>query len=378
MIASAPLGYENAIALLLVFVASSAASAGLSAKRQIGSALALSVISSLAIWTFAYAMGHISLLAAPFFILNGVSIAFLAKKGSQRDTSGGGNKGASGLEENTAAALALIRNYEEIEAFAKERTLFMLRRSKQLREALKTQESLNELQRSFTTMLSHEFRTPLAIIDSSAQKLKSRAGTMTSVEVAQRADAIRAAIRRLTALMEKILASAKYEDGNLPLTFRRCDLRHIVVNCIDTVAETCPHHRINIELDHVAEILGDQEALNQLFDNLLRNAVKYSPNANQVDVRVRSANHGVTVEIEDYGQGIDGDDLPKLFQRFFRARNAEGIEGTGIGLSVVKLIAEQHGGEVTVASRKGQGTTFRVCLPAAEAVSQPMPEAVGG
>lgn len=378
MIAEFPLNDENAIALLLAFVASSAASAGFSAKQQMVRALALSAISSLAIWAFTYAMGHISLLAAPLLVLNGISIVSLAKVGSRREAPDGGNKGVSTLTKDTAAALALIRNYEEMEAFAKERTLFMLRRSKQLREALKTQESLNELQRSFVTMLSHEFRTPLAIIDSSAQKLKSRAGTMTLVEIGQRADAIRTAIRRLTDLMEKILASAKYEDGNLPLTFRRCDLRSIVVNCINNVTETCPNHKINAALGDLPEILGDREALDQLFDNLLRNAVKYSPNADRVDVRVRTQDGGVTVEIEDYGQGIDEDDLPKLFQRFFRAKNAEGIEGTGIGLSVVKVIAEQHGGSVSIASRRGQGATFTVCLPAAEAVAHPIPRAASG
>lgn len=367
----------NAIVLLLGFVASSAMSAALAAQQPKRRALALSAISSLGVGAVLYALGHIAPFAAPIFVLNGLAIVLLARVRGPREAFDAGNKEVAALTRDAAAALALIRNYEEMEAFAKERTLFMLRRSKQLREALKTQESLNELQRSFVTMLSHEFRTPLAIIDSSAQKLKSRGGAMTPAEIGQRADAIRTAIHRLTDLMEKILASAKYEDGDLPLTFRRCDLRAILANCINNVTETCPNHKINAAFGDLPEILGDKEALDQLFDNLLRNAVKYSPNANRVDIRARAGDGGVTVEIEDYGQGVDEDEAPKLFQRFFRARNAEGIEGTGIGLSVVKAIAEQHGGSVTIASRKGQGSTFTVCLPAAEAVVQPMPRAVG-
>lgn len=339
--------------------------------------MALAAFSSLAAWLCAYAAARLSLYLAPALVLNAVLIVLVIGLARRREATRPANGHGSAAEENTAAALALIRNYEEVDALSKERTLLMVRRSKQLRESLKQQERLNDLQRSFVVMLSHEFRTPLAIMDSSAQKLKSRAETMPPLEIVQRATSIRDAIRRLTNLMDRMLASAKYEDGNLPLTFRRCELGAIILNCVKGVTDTNSSHRIEAALGELPEILGDKEALDQLFDNLLRNAIKYSPNADRVDIRAQARGDGVIVEIEDYGHGIDEDDIPNLFQRFFRAKNAEGIEGTGIGLSVVKLIAEQHGGRVSVVSRKGAGTTFTVDLPAADALSRSMPRAVG-
>jgi signal transduction histidine kinase len=384
MIAEKILSHEDVVALLLPFILSSAVAAVAAVRCGLAAGVALSALGAAAIGLGFHAAGNVPLPAVLLLILNGVSIALLAKVGMRPAIAAAEAQAqaeppapAPAAEKDNAGTLALIQNYEEIEALSKERTLFMLKRSKQLREALKQQERLNDLQRSFVVMLSHEFRTPLAIMDSSAQKIKSRHAAMAPEEIVQRTDTIRGAIRRLTDLMEKILASAKYEDGNLPLTFQRCDLKAILASCIASVADTQSHHRIDAALGDLPEVLGDKEALNQLFDNLLRNAVKYSPNADRVDVRARADGESITVEVEDYGSGIDEDDLPKLFERFFRARNSEGIEGTGVGLSVVKLITDQHGGTVTVASRKGEGTIFTVQLPAAQAASRDLPRAVG-
>jgi signal transduction histidine kinase len=264
----------------------------------------------------------------------------------------------------------------DIETLARERTLFMLKQSKRLRVALKEQETLNDLQRSFVTVLSHEIRTPLAIIDGSAQKLKSRAATLQPDDIIQRANMIRDAVRRLTGLVDKILSSAKYEDGKLPLRFQRIDLKDLIKDACNRIGGMAVNHRLVVDIEDLPEVLGDSEALRQLMDNLLSNAVKYAPNADHVDIRAHCSDDRIIVEIEDYGLGVDEDEVPNIFNRFFRARTSEGIEGTGIGLSTVKSIVDQHGGEIRVVSRKGEGTIFTVELPSADSIAQSADQAV--
>lgn len=254
-------------------------------------------------------------------------------------------------------------NHRALEALAKEQTLLILRQAKHLKDALKQQENINDLQRSFIAMASHEFRTPLAIIDSSAQKLKSRAETVAPADIIRRAETIRSAVKRLTDLTDRILSAAKLENGYIALSLQNCDVKQLVIDCCNRQREIEKSHRLNIEFGELPLILADDKALGQVFSNLLSNAVKYSQGASCIDVRGWQDGRSIIIEIQDHGVGIDEDDLPKLFSRFFRAKTAEGIAGTGIGLSVVKMIVEQHDGEVAVTSAKGIGTCFTICLP---------------
>jgi signal transduction histidine kinase len=107
----------------------------------------------------------------------------------------------------------------------------------------------------------------------------------------------------------------------------------------------------------------DRSAMEQVFTNLISNAVKYSPNAPDIHVRARADEKTVEIAISDSGIGMDAEDLPKLFQPYYRARSATGIAGTGIGLNVVKQVVELHGGTVEVTSELGKGTTFTILLP---------------
>lgn len=261
------------------------------------------------------------------------------------------------------ANVSPAENHRALEALAKEQTLLILRQAKHLKDALKQQENINDLQRSFITMASHEFRTPLAIIDSSAQKLKSRAETLSPADIVQRAETIRSAVKRMTDLMERILSAAKLESGHIALTLQNCDVQQVVNECCNRQREIDKSHRFNINFCDLPSVLADEKALGQVFANLLSNAVKYSPNATDIDVYGRQNGRYVIIEIKDHGIGIDEDDLPRLFGRFFRAKTAEGITGTGIGLSVVKHIIEQHDGDISVRSSKGEGTSFTVSLP---------------
>ena len=233
----------------------------------------------------------------------------------------------------TQRQTAIIEQHVQLEAIVQERTADIQQKTEELQVALVKQQAINEQQRSFVAMASHEFRTPLAIIDSSAQKLFRRAAHLTSSDIAERSDTIRRAVQRMTGLMEM-----------------------------------SDKHRLQFDLDALPRSARfDPALIDQVMTNLLANAVKFSPDAGMIDVRTSLEAGVARIEVEDKGVGIDPEDLPKLFKRYFRAKTSEGIAGTGIGLNVVKMIVDMHGGDIRVASVKGKGTVFTVELPIVDA-----------
>jgi signal transduction histidine kinase len=234
----------------------------------------------------------------------------------------------------------------------------------QLQIALQEQISANEMQRNFISMASHEFRNPLAIIDSSAQKLAGRAGSIKPEDVMARTKTIRGAVKRMTDLMESILAVAKINSSRLDLNKSTFSLGSMVQAVVSRASELDGRRIFNLDIQGPqVEVEADRLLLEQVVTNLVSNAMKYSPSTEPIEVRCGWSKNGATIEVSDRGVGIDESDLRKLFSRFFRAKSAEGIPGTGIGLHFVKLIVEQHGGEIGVRSKLGVGTTFTVRLP---------------
>lgn len=239
-------------------------------------------------------------------------------------------------------------------------------KAEELEHSLAKEKELNELQRQFVTMASHEFRTPLAIIDSTAQRLRSRAddGRMTPEDAVQRVEKIRGAVKRMTKLMESTLSAARMEDGRIAVEIEPCNIGKILQDACTHQQELATDHLITYDLAGLPEAMqADPGALEQVFTNLLSNAVKYAPDAPHIEVIGRTEIDHVVITVRDLGLGIDEDDLPNMFQRFFRARTSEGITGTGIGLNLLKTLVELHGGSVSVESKKGTGSTFTVKLP---------------
>jgi signal transduction histidine kinase len=117
-------------------------------------------------------------------------------------------------------------------------------------------------------------------------------------------------------------------------------------------------------------VVGDPIRLKQVIGNLITNALKYTPEGGSIWVRVRPEEHRILIEVQDTGYGIPAEAQAKLFQRFYRVRiaGAENIEGTGLGLSLVKAVVEQHGGRVAAESEQGTGSTFRIWLPIADGI----------
>jgi PAS domain S-box-containing protein len=270
------------------------------------------------------------------------------------------------ITEAKRAEADLARHREHLEELVASRTEELQQKAAELEEALAREKQLSQRQRQFVSMASHEFRTPLAIIDSTAQRIARKAGQVEGCELKSRTDKIRAAVARMAKLMESTLAAAKSDSGKVTVTLKAgCDLRAVVADCCRRAQEMAPSHRISYDLAGLpASIHGDAAILDQVFTNLLSNAVKYSPRADRILVRGWRQEEDAMVSVQDFGLGIDAEDLPHMFERFFRARTSAGIAGTGIGLNLVKLFIEEHCGTIGIDSRKGEGSTFTVRLPA--------------
>jgi two-component system phosphate regulon sensor histidine kinase PhoR len=231
---------------------------------------------------------------------------------------------------------------------------------------------LERLRQDFVANVSHELKTPLANIRSSVEVLQDGAAD----DPAARGgflDEIDQAARRLSDLVTDLLSLARLEGGSATLEFGPVNVDEAVHACLD-------RHRTRAEAKQLAvsgvalgdspptlAVWADDEAVAQVLDNLVDNAVKYTPSGGRVTVRWEATPQQVCLEVADTGVGIPAKDLPRVFERFYRvdkARNrAQG--GTGLGLAIVKHMVQALGGTVRVTSEVGTGTTFRVCLPRA-------------
>jgi signal transduction histidine kinase len=267
-----------------------------------------------------------------------------------------------------AAEKELIAHRDHLQKLVDEATSELKIKAEELERSLARQKELNELQRQFVSMASHEFRTPLAIIDSTAHRMKNLAerDDLTSLDAAARVEKIQVAVKRMTRLMESTLMAARMDDGKIAIDAQPCDIGPIVTEICMRQQEIAPNHVISCELGKLpATIQADTTALEQALGNLLSNAIKYAPDAPLINVSAHASGDHVVIAVMDRGLGIDAEDLPRIGERFFRARTSVGIAGTGIGLNVAKILIEEHGGTLGVVSERGKGSTFTIVLPVA-------------
>lgn len=237
--------------------------------------------------------------------------------------------------------------------------------SAELSTALAKEKEVVEQQRSFISLVSHEFRTPLAIIDGNAQIIGGRGDTLPKEVLSRRADTIRAGVQRLVRLIETFLSSGMIENGKLELKPAPCDLTKILREVCADQQDISPRHRIKLTLaDLPPDMNLDEKLIRQAFVNLLSNAVKYSPEGKLVEVEAAQEDGGqVLVKVRDHGVGIPAEEAPRIFQKYFRASTSGDIPGSGLGLSFVRQFIELHGGRIAFESQERQGTTFSVMLP---------------
>jgi two-component system, OmpR family, sensor kinase len=236
----------------------------------------------------------------------------------------------------------------------------------QLQEKLAEEQRLTLLQRNFVSMASHEFRTPLAIIDGHAQRFISMRDRLTADELTQRARKVRSTVGRMTQLINNLIGSARLIDGRIELNYHptQLDLAALVREICNLQQELTPDAEF---LDRLAPepllVYGDASLLSQVFGNLLSNAVKYSPDAGLIQVTAVRREAQIEVVIEDHGIGIPESERGQVFEPYYRGSNTTGIVGSGVGLYLVKTIIELHKGSVALSSCEGEGSRFTVHLP---------------
>jgi two-component system phosphate regulon sensor histidine kinase PhoR len=234
---------------------------------------------------------------------------------------------------------------------------------------------LAALKSDFVANVSHELKTPLALIRMFGEMLLS--GRVSSDDKRrQYLQIITGESERLTALIENVLDFAKVERGKAAYTFAPGNVGEVVARAVEVYRYRAEREGMEVEL-RVAEGLPpcsiDARAIELLVINLLDNAFKYAKDGGKVDVSVERTGRSVTIAVRDRGPGIDAEDRDRIFERFVRGKNAAGeerVRGSGIGLSLVKHIAESHGGKVRVLSPildGGRGSLFEVTLPIARA-----------
>ena len=236
------------------------------------------------------------------------------------------------------------------------------KQSRQLAGALEKEQEASAMQKQFIAMVSHEFRTPLAIIDGHAQMLMRRKDEeATAVE--DRLKTIRSAVSRLVHMMESVLSSNLLKTGRMEPVAEDFDLRQLI-------AELCNEQMILAKPDSIRCDCGglppvvrlDQKMMTLILSNLLSNAVKFTPENPVITVKGTMQNDLIVIEISDNGVGIPADEADRIFDRYYRATTSTGIPGTGIGLSLVRDLAAAQGGRIDVDSAPGRGTRFTLSL----------------
>lgn len=311
----------------------------------------------------------IMVVAAILHVRRSISMPLLALSASmhrlaENDTSVEFSGADRGDEIGAMADAAIIFKKNAVELMLNQSALE--REASMFEEKLAQEQRLTSLQRNFISMISHEFRTPLTVIDGHAQRLIKIKEAVTAEQVGDRAARIRAAVQRLNYLIDNLLNSSRLLEGGAELYFHptEVDIRPLLIEACRLHRDIAPNITIVEELGPLpAAVWADPKLLFQAISNLLSNAIKYSPGGGVVRVSASSSADRVTIRVADHGLGIPENELGRLFSRYFRASNASGIIGTGIGLYLVKMIIGLHNGNVFVDGSEGKGACFTVVLP---------------
>ncbi|MCB0396909.1 MAG: PAS domain S-box protein [Flavobacteriales bacterium] len=238
-----------------------------------------------------------------------------------------------------------------------------------MQQALHKEKQLNELKTRFVSMASHEFRTPLATILSSSgliEKHMERAESLESFKekVGKHFHRIRSNVNNLTGILNDFLSLDKLEGGLVRVVPKAFSILQLEEDLVEEFGHMTREGQV---IDHVHEgedqVVLDEQMVRNILNNLISNAIKYSGDHSTIFLRSRLSQDTLTIEIEDQGIGIPESDMDHMFERFFRARNATNIQGTGLGLNIVKRYVDLLHGEVSLRSEQNKGTIFILSFP---------------
>jgi signal transduction histidine kinase len=239
-------------------------------------------------------------------------------------------------------------------------------RTSELEQALEREKELSSLKSRLVATISHEYRTPLTTIQSSAELLEHYSYKWTEEKKLTHLQRIQASTKHLSDLVSDVLFIGKAEAGKLEFNPVPLDLEGFCRELVEQMQLLSVTNEIVIAFysrGNCNNASLDERLLRQILTNLLSNAIKYSPKGSTVWFDLECSEAVATLSIKNSGIGIPAEDMLRLFDSFHRASNVGGIPGTGLGLAIVKKCVDLHGGQITVDSVEGVNTTFTVILP---------------
>lgn len=269
-----------------------------------------------------------------------------------------GDQFSIALDRSNSVEKVMIANHE------------LLEKTMQLKEALREEKNIRKMQSEFVALVSHEFKTPLQIIDSTRELLvrKLKNSNLANDYLEKSLERIGSGIQRMNGLIHSTLNLARMENSDNKISVEKVvfDLKSFVADIIEKNANLAVNKNVKIEafLDDLPTAFnGDQKLLDHSFTNIISNAVKYSRNNSTVKILTKSGDRKILIRVVDQGIGIPQDDLKNIGTKFFRAKNTLSVAGTGIGLYLTKHFIEMHGGSVVVDSEINVGTSVTIILP---------------
>ncbi|WP_225894007.1 sensor histidine kinase [Atlanticothrix silvestris] len=234
----------------------------------------------------------------------------------------------------------------------------------EFRQALEQVKQLSEQRANFVSMACHQLRTPLNVVSVSNSLLQKRIDERTTAKMRSLLDHIQTAVEKLSQMLNDILLFAQAEAAKLNFEAKPLDLVRFCNKLVAQMQLSSAQNPINFVSQYnslSADV--DQELLERILKNLLDNAIKYSPTGSAVDLQLTCEHEKVIFQVIDRGIGILAADRQRLFEPFYRGNNVKNLSGTGLGLSIVKNLVDLYGGQITIESEVGIGTTVTVVLP---------------
>lgn len=251
---------------------------------------------------------------------------------------------------------------------------------KAIRVALEKEKELSELKARFWSMAAHEIRSPMTSILGCAQLLETEFHNLTEERRREFLYMIQKSVRTMDQLLNDLLAIGRTESGSLKFEPAPLDLERFCRSLVEEIQFSMgASNRILFNSQGSCnESYGDQKLLRHILNNLILNAIKYSPQDSPIYFDLSCISEEVTLQVRDTGIGIPPDTQKRLFEPFQRARNVGSIPGTGLGLTIVKRCVDLHSGQITIHSEEGMGTTVIVRIPQHHLVNGPQETAVPG